>query len=199
MPSSFPKPSQICQQAPFKMPPDVSEGSETNFRLLMFTLFPHTWKKSLLHLPHTPTMDRGYGSRVSADRKSGCLFKADSSEGAFASRPDYRGELTGLHLHNNGETEGAAVGDRHRWNEEGGGWRYRRVLMWWSRRNRRNSASHMRRRELLTCDTSVQVLTQLRQEVWNYISRKTHWTNNHRGHTGSNQRNAPSAGGRKKN
>lgn len=52
--------------------------------------------------------------------------------------------------------------------------------------------------EELTCGTSVQVLTQLRQEVWNYISRETHSTHNHRGHTWSNlnihQRNAPSAG-----
>lgn len=124
---------------------------------------------------------------MSADRKSGCLFKADSSEGAFTSRPDYRGELTGLHLHNNGETEGAA-----RLKPRGGWVKIQKsvdVMEPEESAFTEGTLHHTRDgessalQEELTCGTSLPVLTQFRQEVWSYISRKTHLTNNDRGHT----------------
>lgn len=74
---------------------------------------PLQLKESQSHLPHSLMIDAIVAAVVSPDRKSGCLFRADSSKEAFASRLDYRGELTGLHQHNNGERESAAVRHWH--------------------------------------------------------------------------------------
>lgn len=61
-------------------------------------------------MSHSLMLEPIVAAFVSSDRKSGCLFKADSSEEAFASRLDYKGELTGLHQHNNGQRESCCEG-----------------------------------------------------------------------------------------
>lgn len=113
----FPSVSQFCQQTLFNMLSDVWKGSATNYKLLMFPLSQMPFSlQSNIWSPAASRCSDGprWSSSVSPTGSEVVHLRPAPTWGTFLFNSFhpiwiYRGELTGLHLHNNEKcSEGSA-------------------------------------------------------------------------------------------